>query len=128
MKITPVLLGSACLALPLAAFSGRTAEPAQGPPDASFKTQFQKLAAQKNKDEMAKLVKSRLEDAIGWITWTCEQIAAKPSDEHEAFMADMREAWTAGVKSTFADKQYEYFKNIGTHRKDRNDLKARMEK
>jgi hypothetical protein len=128
MKITPVLFGAACLALPVAAVSRLAAEPVQGPPDANFKTQFQKLATQKNKDEMAKLVKSRLEDAIAWVTWTCEQIAAKPSDEHEAFMADLREAWTAGVKSTFADKEYEYFKNIGTHRKDRNDLKSRMEK
>lgn len=123
MKPFALFASAALLAAP-----ALLASPGGDAPDAGFKTSLQKHAAQNNTDEMAKLVKSRLDDAIAWIVWTGEQIADRPSVEHEAFMRDLRAAWKAGMKSEFAEKEYEYFKNIGASRKDRNDLKARFDK
>jgi hypothetical protein len=98
-------------------------------PDAAFKSAFDKLAAKKDKAEMAKLVHAQVKDAVEWIAYTCAQISVQSSDELENFMVEMREAWKTAQKSEFAEKIYRYFSSMsGAAKKDRAELKKRYDK
>ncbi len=123
MKPAAILL-AALSALPVAP---RADAPLQGGPDPTFKQQLQKLSAQNDKDGMAKLAKSRPDDAIAWIVVTSEEIANRSSDELEAFSQILRDAWKAGIGSEFAEREYQALKTLGANRRDRNDLKQRFD-
>jgi hypothetical protein len=98
-------------------------------PDPAFKTKFQKLATQNARNDMAKLVKDETKDAIGWIVATGEEILTNPTPEAEAFMTDLRAAWTAGMKTEFAEKIYTIYSTFDAqNKKDHRDLHERFDK
>jgi hypothetical protein len=99
----------------------------QGPPDAALRQQLEKLAAAHDTDGMGKLVKSRMEDTIAWIVSTCEGLANRPDPDAEAFAQILKDAWKAGVATGFAEKEYSAMKGLGANRRDRNDLKGRLD-
>jgi hypothetical protein len=99
----------------------------EGTADPALKAQFQKLAAAKDTDGLGKLAKSRLDDTAAWIVVTCEEIAARPNDDAEAFATILKDAWKAGVGTGFAEKEYTAMKNLGANRRDRSDLKSRLD-
>ncbi len=98
-------------------------------PDPAFKTKFQKLATQNARNDMAKLVKDEMKDAVGWIVATGEEILTNPTPEAEAFMTDLRAAWTAGMKTEFAEKIYTIYSTFDAqNKKDHRDLHERFDK
>jgi len=99
----------------------------EGPPDAAFKKELSKLASQNDKSGMAKLVKSQTVAAVDWIVLTCESLADRPDEEQEAFFKVLQEAWKAGMGTNFAEIEYQNLKNLGANRRDRNDLKGRLD-
>ena len=99
----------------------------QGAPDPAFKKELSKLAANNDKNGMAKLVKSQPAAAVTWIVVTCEGLADRPDEEAEAFAKVLQEAWKAGMASGFAEKEYQNLKGLGSNRRDRNDLKSRLD-
>lgn len=101
--------------------------PAEGTADPALKQQFLKLAEAKDTEGLGKLAKSRLDDTVAWIVKTCEEFATRPSDETESFSKVLRDAWKAGVGTGFAEKEYDALKNLGANRRDRNDLRERLE-
>lgn len=124
LLLVPVLL--AAFASPRSTSARRLIDEA---PDPAFKTRFQKLGTQNAKDEMAKLVKTEAKDAVGWIVTTGEELLANPSPEAEAFMTDLRAAWTSAMKSEFAEKIYTYFTTFDAqNKKDHRELHERYDK
>ena len=99
----------------------------QSTPDPAFKKELEKLAAQNDRNGMAKLVKAQTANAVAWIVTTCESLADRPDDTAEAFAKVLQEAWKAGMATEFADREYQAMKNLGAHRRDRNELKARLD-
>src|SRR5262249_60524949 len=100
---------------------------AEGTADPALKQQFLKLAAAKDTDGLGKLAKSRFDDTVAWIVKTCEELAGRPADDTESFSQILRDAWKAGVGTGFADKEYNALKDLGSNRRDRNDLRERLE-
>src|SRR5262245_33000984 len=112
---TAIFLLPACLLL------------AGGTPDPTFKKELEKLAAQNDRAGMAKLVKTQTPVAVDWIVHTCESLVEHQDDAAEAFAKVLQEAWKAGMASEFAEREYTNLKNLGANRRDRNDLKARLD-
>jgi hypothetical protein len=133
LLVATVLLARGGAGTPLSGAAGaellpRPATALGDTPDPDFKSNFDKLVAKKDKAELAKLVKSRVKDAVDWTIYTCEQIAAQSSDDLENFMAEMREAWKTAEKTDFAERVYTYYSTVsGGNKKDRVDLKKRFD-
>src|SRR5262249_59150133 len=111
----------------IALFSLLGARSGEGTADPALKQQFLKLAAAEDTDGCGKLAKSRLDDTVAWIVKTCEELAGRPADDTESFSQILRDAWKAGVGTGFADKEYNALKDLGSNRRDRNDLRERLE-
>lgn len=118
---------AAILLVLVALLAGGPGSDDQGSPDPAFKKELSRLAAQNDRDGMAKLVKSQTAAAVAWIVATCEALADRPNDEQEAFVKVLQEAWKAGMGTEFAEREYQNLKNLGANRRDRNDLKARFD-
>jgi len=94
-----------------------------------FEKEFKAALQQKATAEQHKLVKTRVPEAVACVIATGEQILVSSSDELEALMAGLREAWKAVHKSEFAERAYKYYSLAdGTQKKDRAELKLQYDK
>ncbi|MFN0008179.1 MAG: hypothetical protein ACKVXR_09750 [Planctomycetota bacterium] len=99
----------------------------QGAPDPAFKKELDKLAAQNDRNGMGKLVKAQTASAVAWIVSTCEALAEREDAEKEALVKVLEEAWKAGMATEFVQREYQALKGLGANRRDRNDLKSRLD-
>src|SRR5262245_24465744 len=99
----------------------------QGTPDPAFKEQILGLAAKNDHAGVAKLMKQKKEDSIAWVVATCEELANKPSDENEKFAELLKAGWKEGPGGEFAEREYKNLKELGPNRRDRNELKDRLD-
>jgi hypothetical protein len=141
MKRTRLLLASFLLA-PFALALVHAKAPAASPgmsllspaaayvtPDIAFKTKFKALMEKGAKPEMEKLVKSESAHAAAWIARAYEILADRPDDpEALALSTDLGAAWKAAMKTTFPEKEKEFFAALaGQNKKDRVDLRKRID-
>ena len=97
------------------------------PPDPEFKAQVVAMAAKNDAAGIAKLVKQKKEDAVAWIVATCEELANNPSDELEKFAEALKAGWKDGPGGEFAEREYKNLKELGPNKRDRNELKERLD-
>lgn len=99
----------------------------QATPDAAFRKELEKLASQNDRSGMGKLVKAQTANAVAWVVATCESLADREDAEKEAFVKVLEEAWKAGMASEFVQREHQAMKSLGANRRDRNDLKSRLD-
>src|SRR5436190_745383 len=122
-----MIAATTLLLLPLLRAGPAGPENPRGTADPALKQQIVALAAKNDNAGVAKLMKSRKEDSIAWIVATSEEILNKPSEDGEKFAEILRNGWKEGVGGEFAEREYKNLKEMGPNRRDRNDLKARLD-
>lgn len=98
-------------------------------PDRAFKEKFQKALEKNVKADLERLVKTESGNASAWIARAHEILAARPDDpEMVPLLAGLSTAWAGAMKSTFPDKQKDFFAGLaGQNKKDRVDLRQRFD-
>src|SRR6185295_9286026 len=119
-----MIAATATLLALLASFRPASAE---NPPDPAFREQVVALAAKNDHAGIAKLVKQKKEDAIAWIVATCEKLANEPSDDGEKLAEALKGGWKEAALGEFAEREYKNLKELGPNRRDRNELKSRLD-
>lgn len=98
-------------------------------PDRAFKEKFQKALEKNVKAELERLVKNESGNASAWIARAHEILAERPDDpEMVPLLAGLTTAWAGAMKTSFPDKQKEFFAALtGQNKKDRADLRRRFD-